>query len=168
MPVHVISQSPVTLYTRIQLTRFVCLIHTCVVRLVVVCLFVCHADRNACKLSYIFTIHSQAFVIITLGIRYTPPVICTLPSYIRASNHQGRECVCAWLGGGGVQSPTCTMSNVSSIYWAKSLLTSSCYFKLASNCVMNQATALPSGGIRFVIPESSVCRSYLYTMQVGR
>ena len=40
-------------------------------------------------------------------------------------------------------------------------------FKLASNCVMNYATALPSGGIRFVIPESRVCHSYLYTMQVG-
>ena len=38
---------------------FVGLIHACVARLVIVCLFVCHPDRYACWHSYIFTLHRR-------------------------------------------------------------------------------------------------------------
>ena len=38
---------------------FVGLMQPCVVCLVVVCLFVCHPDRYACRHSYIFTIHKR-------------------------------------------------------------------------------------------------------------
>ena len=43
-----------------KLTRTRWLDPYCVVRLVIVCLFVCHPDRNPCRHSYSFTIHRRS------------------------------------------------------------------------------------------------------------
>ena len=56
------AKNPVTFCTRIQTRNpfaFVCLMHNCVVCLVIVYLFVCHPDTYAWRHSYIFITHRR-------------------------------------------------------------------------------------------------------------
>ena len=67
------AKNLVTFNARIQTRNsltLVGLIHICVVRLVIVWIFVCHPDRNACKHSYFLPstgAHRQKFVKLTHG-----------------------------------------------------------------------------------------------------
>ena len=57
---------------------FICLIHTYVVWLVIVCLSVCHSDRYACRHSSIHYIHGRTQLILKLTLSFTYLCQCSM------------------------------------------------------------------------------------------